>query len=1145
MGDNSAVQDPLAALGTPVAPPAQADPLSAVGTPAADPLAALGTPVSSSADAAKPPMASGSFQTKPGGPILNAAKDIPAPEKPFYQKHPANVLYRDIRSKEAPEQIAARQQTAQDVSQRINQPLRTDDLMSADAQKAHPMIAGGVDLATSMVTPENIGIMAATEGLGTLIPAERVVASKVMSRLISGAFTAQQVWGAAKETPELWDAIKNGDEAKALRLTTHLVGTAAMVALGAQHAAGVDATPSTRPGEVLQNVADKTSARVQQAFRSNARASAVANATHQSAQTTFDQRLNERNLADDQAHKSSQEALQTAEDFRNQKPGVTQQNVDDAHDKASAATANLGKATTVLTDAHDALSNASDEADRMTDKIARTNAKDAAKTSAVQTRKVKESIDSFMKMAPPTNKQGGRYSYSDAQKFLGATEPMHAQKPIVTLQDHIDAGQKASDNIDAQIGEYTQKYGQDPITTNVTNDVRDKLSKSSITNFADDGADYLASKFNFTTDPTLPEAQKMLTDMNALNRDLLNTGGFRKAQTALRSDPKFAATYWAADSLRKGIDGALAERGVDNVKELRKDQYDIIKVKTALEAVQGKGSQVVRGSASSGPVMTARKVIGKSMKPLGGAGGAFLGAAAGSTLGPVGGEVGAVLGYGAGKDIGERFGKAISPADRTRDQLGATVHNVMGKGIPITELTDQGQPPGQYGPPAPVSPVMQMYTPQRENTPLHDMLATRDHTTVGKKSYVQLEQEFMDDQDRQDANNVPLANRPAGDQKILAEMNKMESADKLAAQKQMDDMAKAGKTPATPTLPENAEPVLEAPASGLAPGMDTEQGIVHTLAQAVVGNTRGIKFVDGVQSHTNPETSSGGAVMSAPVDWTPFMGEDGEADPAKLKAKMADIAATYVSGGVANDLYHDVPYSENHHLGGDVRVLKSFMRNAGFSPEQISWMIDQSVDDSVQTLQKPGMQDMLEDHASVREPGLPTSHHVSPERLAQILQDTKGVINEGSTGEPPTTDESDERSGTEDGAGTKAVVKKGDTEELPSKGEGPTEGKGVGTGPDESGKPKPGLKPEEPKSDSADATNGVSGGLGVPPPEFKPITRPEGGWPEKAAPEASVEPNDTPGGKVVNGKWVYDPTTGNRPESASQWGAAAPATPLS
>lgn len=43
------------------------------------------------------------------------------PESKLYAQHPANVLYKNIRQNESPDQIAARQQTAQNVSKRIEQ----------------------------------------------------------------------------------------------------------------------------------------------------------------------------------------------------------------------------------------------------------------------------------------------------------------------------------------------------------------------------------------------------------------------------------------------------------------------------------------------------------------------------------------------------------------------------------------------------------------------------------------------------------------------------------------------------------------------------------------------------------------------------------------------------------------------------------------------------------------------------------------------------------------------------------------------------------------------------------------------------------------------------------------------------------------
>ena len=1011
-------------------------------------------------------MAPGSFQTKPGGPILNASKDIPAPETSFYKKHPANVLYRDIRSNNAPEDIAARQQASKEVDERIQQPVRTDDIMSAEQQRAHPYIAGGADLATGMLTPENIGIMVATDGLGTLTSPQLKTVAKILPRLISAGFTIQQVWGAAKDSEQAWDAIKNGDESGALRAVTHAVGNLGFAALGAQHAAGIEATPETAVGQAIQRPVDKmantVATRVGQAFKSDASAMATANAAHRAATIIHDQRLNETEHMTDQAYRAAQAYNVAKEKFANGE--ITEKEMDDAATAASAASANSVKAVKALSDAHENLSQTGAEVDRMGRKIDRAR----YKTTEKQDRAVNAALEDHMRAFPPTTGRQGQYNLKDARITLGYAEEAAKTNPIHTVQDYADSLQDISDNIDNEVGGHIKTYGKDPITTNVKMDVRDALKDSTQVNFVHDALNYLSDNFNLT-DPSLEEAQKILTDMNALNRGVLKKN-FWDVATALRADPEFAARFHAADSLRKGIDGALVDRGVEGVREKRADQASIIRVKTAVEKQVTKGDQRVRGSGASG----ALRLLGKGATTAGAGIGAAVG---GLTHIPGAVEAGAMAGGYAGKKIGEK----IAPGDSTRNELTSKIHSVSGKGFPTTELDVAGNPAGQYGPPSAVSPIMQMYTPQREMTPLHGALATHFGEMVGKSSYNDLEQRFFEEMATKQANNLPIE---PDEKKILAQMNDANMTDYIAAQKQMQERNGAGGPTPSATLPEKMEPLFHPPAAKFAEGMDTEKGIFHDMAHVIVGEKNGIKFVDGIGTHLHPD--AGGGLMVAPIDWTPFIGEDGKIDPNKLRAKMPQIAATYMAGGVANDLYHDIPFTENHHLGADMKALKGLMKDTGFTEAEATKMIAQAADDARQTLQQPGIQDILEQHASVREAGLSDKYHVSPERMEQILEDVKGVDNVKATGKSARPDTGSKGPDTEDGAGTKTTVKEGDTAGLRPERKGPVEGKGGPTEADESGaEPKsagtePKIKPDSLKLDEDEEDKLTAGELQTP-----------------------------------------------------------------
>jgi hypothetical protein len=161
------------------------------------------------------------------------------------------------------------------------------------------------------------------------------------------------------------------------------------------------------------------------------------------------------------------------------------------------------------------------------------------------------------------------------------------------------------------------------------------------------------------------------------------------------------------------------------------------------------------------------------------------------------------------------------------------------------------------------------------------------------------------------------------------------------------------------------------------------------MAHIVVGNERGIIFNDGIRSHLHPDTKG---IMEAPIDWTPFLDENGDVNPEEMKARMADLAATYVAGGVANDLYHDIPFGKNPHVGADMQMLQRWFQ-LGFTDSQAIWMIAQATIDAAKILLRPGVQQIIEQHASVREAGLDREHHISRKRMDQILRDVKDAQN--------------------------------------------------------------------------------------------------------------------------------------------------------
>src|SRR5690348_816083 len=149
-------------------------------------------------------------------------------------------------------------------------PVKAAKALSQHVAKTHPYLAKALDayagtlegeanLGTSMTTPENLGIMAGTEGFGELAgPAKAVV-----SRLISGGFAAQTLKSAYDQYPAVKKAIDSGDAEQAARAIAQYAGTVGMGVMAGTHAAGdipakaVEATKtaiSTIPGEIRAGI---------------------------------------------------------------------------------------------------------------------------------------------------------------------------------------------------------------------------------------------------------------------------------------------------------------------------------------------------------------------------------------------------------------------------------------------------------------------------------------------------------------------------------------------------------------------------------------------------------------------------------------------------------------------------------------------------------------------------------------------------------------------------------------------------------------------------------------------------------------------------------------------------------------------------
>ncbi len=121
--------------------------------------------------------------------------------------------------------------------------------MTSSEQRAHPIATATGDVAGSLASGGNVATIAATGGFGEL-----GVAGKTLGRLISAGFSIDQLWGVAKTSPDVLEAIRVGDVPRSQYLLAKMGLTVGLGYLGAKHAAtgkgavtGTDAEAQSRP----------------------------------------------------------------------------------------------------------------------------------------------------------------------------------------------------------------------------------------------------------------------------------------------------------------------------------------------------------------------------------------------------------------------------------------------------------------------------------------------------------------------------------------------------------------------------------------------------------------------------------------------------------------------------------------------------------------------------------------------------------------------------------------------------------------------------------------------------------------------------------------------------------------------------------
>lgn len=168
---------------------------------------------------------------------------------------PATHGGQPVTARDIPKQAPLPGTPASRLKEAINTPAIPFSRLAPD----HPTtVLGGIakgaaNVAEGLTTPENVLLLAGTEGLGILAkPAAGVL--KYLPRAVSAVFTAQMFKGAYDQIPEVKDAIAKKDYPRAAQAITQAATSAGMGGLAALHATGLHGAPVSRETPPVENV---------------------------------------------------------------------------------------------------------------------------------------------------------------------------------------------------------------------------------------------------------------------------------------------------------------------------------------------------------------------------------------------------------------------------------------------------------------------------------------------------------------------------------------------------------------------------------------------------------------------------------------------------------------------------------------------------------------------------------------------------------------------------------------------------------------------------------------------------------------------------------------------------------------------------
>lgn len=265
----------------------------------------------------------------------------------------------------------------------------------------------------------------------------------------------------------------------------------------------------------------------------------------------------------------------------------------------------------------------------------------------------------FMKAIPPT--KSAPYELGDLQKARPFLEDAHADSPIKTPQDVVDAANAGLSRIENHVSQAIQNHPGAQLTVDPVQAAKSAVAQSDL-GIAKPEAVEAAGKelepYNFDEPKTLAEADRIRRQLNSENRSFENRNNTVQFD-ARNTDPGYAARDAANDAIKGNLYDRLADLGEDGIGDLRQTEGSLVRIRNAAQNQIFNGDKAVGGTGNNSSIANA----GRNLVRAGSTG---VGVLAGEHLG---GPWGATAGGITGAAAGEFINKWAFPGNLTRAEL--------------------------------------------------------------------------------------------------------------------------------------------------------------------------------------------------------------------------------------------------------------------------------------------------------------------------------------------------------------------------------------------------------------------------------------------------------------------------------------------